>query len=155
MSKKLAWVQVFVLLLGTVFAWYTTVKNFIRFYHFEGTIFKIHNCVIPNPVTEPCFYGALAFLGALVWALYNIRRNIVRQVQYMFWFLAAGTIFAWVNVAREFVAFYTAQGKPVVGCSATPIVNPFSTPCFIGASIFVLALLVTGVYYSRISRGRL
>lgn len=153
MSKKLAWSQALVLLGGAVFAWYTTVQNFARFYRFEGTLFKIHNCAIPNPVTEPCFYGAVAFLIAFVWMLQILRAPAAgRQLRYLFWFLAAGVIFAWVNVAREFAAFYTAKGAPVVGCSATLIVNPFTTPCFVGASIFLLSLLLTAVQYSRFSK---
>lgn len=151
MSKRLAWVQVFVLLGGVVFAWYTTVQNFVRFYHFEGTLFKFRNCVIPNPVTEPCFYGAIAFLVAFVWVVYVLRKNVVHHFRYLFWFLAAGTTFAWVNVTREVVAFYTAKGTSVLGCSATPIVNPFLTPCFTGASIFLLSLLLAAVQYNRAS----
>ncbi len=155
MSKRLAWIQAAVLLGGTLFAWYTTVKNFVRFYHFEGTLFKIHNCVIPNPVTEPCFYGALAFLVALLWMVYIVRRNIVHHIRYLFWFLAAGTAFAWINVTREVVAFYTARGTPVLGCSATPILNPFLTPCFTGASIFLLSLLLAAVQYNHIMKQKM
>lgn len=155
MSKKLAWVQVIVLLGGTLFAWYTTVENFIRFYRFEGTLFKIQNCVIPNPVTEPCFYGAIGFLVAFLWMVYLLRKSAMHHLRYLFWFLAAGTAFAWVNVVREFVAFYTAKGTPVLGCSATPITNPFLTPCFTGASIFLLSLLLAAMQYNRVVKHRI
>ncbi len=155
MLKKLAWAQVVVLLGGTIFAWYTTVQNFIRFYRFEGTLFKLRNCVIPNPVTEPCFYGAIAFLVAFLWMVYLLRKSAIHQFRYLFWFLAAGTAFAWVNVTREVVAFYTAKGAPVLGCSATPILNPFLTPCFTGASIFLLSLLLAAVQYNHMMKQKM
>jgi len=42
--KKLFASQTILLLGGTVFAWYNVILNFMRFYHVEGTIFKIQNC---------------------------------------------------------------------------------------------------------------
>ncbi len=145
--------QILFLLSGAIFAWNSTIQNFIRFYGYEGTIFKIKDCFIPNPVTEPCFYGALGFLIALLWSIYIYRnRNKAKTTKYqhyLWWFLAAGTIFAWYNVAKEFIAFYGAGNGPVLGCSATPITNPFLTPCFAGASIFLLGTIVAGIIYSQ------
>ena len=58
------------LVVGTVIAWSTVTLGFIRFYRAEGTILKFTNCALPNPLTTPCLYGAIAFLLALIWAAY-------------------------------------------------------------------------------------
>lgn len=152
--KKLFILQIFLLLCGTIFAWFNVIKNFIHFYNLEGTIFKIHDCIIPNPVTEACFYGAIGFLIALIWSIYAYKTAVqpYKKQQYLWWFLSAGTIFAWFNVAREFVAFYSAPSGTALGCSANPITNPFSTPCFTGASIFLLSAILAGVIYSRLQK---
>jgi hypothetical protein len=145
--------QTILLLVGTLFAWFNVIKNFIRFYQLEGTIFKVTDCAIPNPVTEACFYGAFAFLVALIWSIVVLRRGLgqTAKLQHYLWlFLSAGTIFAWYNVAREFVAFYSVRSGPALGCSATPITNPFLTPCFTGASIFLLSAILSGVIYSKL-----
>lgn len=153
-NKSLLIIQTVALLSGTVFAWYNVIKNFIRFYHFEGTIFKIQDCLIPNPVTEACFYGAIGFLVALIWSIIIFRTETTKKIHrqhYLWWFLSAGAIFAWYNVTREFVAFYSIRSGPALGCSATPITNPFLTPCFTGASIFLVAAILAGVIYNRSS----
>ena len=143
MNKK---VLIGVLFVGTVFAWYTVIQDFIRFYNFEGTVFKVTDCIIPNPVTTPCFYGSWAFLIALIWAITIIRQKdpIVQkknQVR-LTWFLVAGTLFAWGNFLKGLIKFYANQGRPTVGCSGQLVSNPFTTPCFIGAVIFLCALVV-------------
>ena len=148
--------QTLLLLAGTVWAWYNTIQNFLKFYNLEGTIFKIQDCAIPNPVTEACFYGAVGFLIAFIWSikLYGNQTSswFTKWQHYLWWFVSAGTIFAWYNVTRELVAFYSAKSGPVLGCSATPITNPFLTPCFIGASIFLLTAILGGIIYSKISK---
>jgi hypothetical protein len=151
--KKFFILQILVLLAGTLFAWYNVVINFLKFYAAEGTLFKLQNCTIPNPVTEPCFYGAIGFLVALVWAIaiYNQPTKTHSQ-DYLWWFLGAGTIFAWFNVAKEFVKFYAPHTGAVLGCSATPITNPFLTPCFTGASIFLLATILAGYIYYELRK---
>ncbi len=148
--KKLLIAQSVVLFMGTLFAWFNVLKNFGRFYQFEGTIFKIKDCIIPNPVTEACFYGAIGFLVALTWSIIIYRsQNRINKQWYLFLFLVAGTLFAWFNVAKEFVAYYSVHAGPVLGCSATPITNPFLTPCFTGASLFLVAMVLAGTIYAR------
>lgn len=154
--KKFLTIQTLLLAAGTVFAWYNVIKNFTKFYGYEGTIFKIQDCVIPNPVTEACFYGAIGFLVALIWSLLIYKsQDQIKQIKwqhYLWWFTSAGTIFAWFNVAREFVAYYSVRSGPVLGCSGTPITNPFLTPCFTGATIFLVTAIVSGIIYSRASK---
>ena len=55
--------------MGTVIAWSTVTLGFIRFYRAEGTLLKFTNCALPNPLTTLCFYGAIAFVLALLWAV--------------------------------------------------------------------------------------
>ena len=140
--SRLAYAQSTTLLAGTLWAWGNTIRDLIRFYIFEGTLLKITNCVIPNPFTQPCLYGALGFLAAFVWSLIILRRNTGRGQVPLTFFLYGGTIFAWANVAREFATFYASAPGTAVGCSGTAITNPFLTPCFVGATLFLLSAAI-------------
>ncbi|MHB1118407.1 MAG: hypothetical protein ACYCZ7_02725 [Minisyncoccota bacterium] len=146
MTAKIYWVQAGVLLSGTVFAWTTVAVDLLRFYQVEGTLFKIVDCVYPNPVTTPCFYGAIAFMVALVWAgLLLKKEGEVRRKseKYLSGLLIAGTIFAWISFARLAYNFYTALPGQGIGCSGVPTANPFVTPCFFGAALFLVAFVVS------------
>jgi len=54
--------------------------------------------------------------------------------------LLSGTIFAWGNVIKEFKAYFEAGGELLqfVGCPQT---NPIATPCFWGATAFLIAFI--------------
>ncbi len=145
MTKKLYIIQSFFLFVGTVFAWTTIMNDFIRFYGEEGTLFKIADCVYPNPVTTACFYGAIAFLIAFVWSL-KILQNIDAQKRkksqiWLVWFLLAGVIFAWTNFSIQIFNFYTALPGEQVSCSGVPTDNPYLTSCFYGSVIFLLSFI--------------
>lgn len=67
--------------------------------------------------------------------------------------LLLGTLFAWVNFAREFIA-WTSNKPCQTGCTfnvngvfstaQTPVaVNPFLTPCFYGAIFFTVAFILS------------
>lgn len=56
--------------------------------------------------------------------------------------LYAGTVFAWANVAREFATYYTSAPGTALGCSGSAITNPFLTPCFVGATLFLLSAAI-------------
>jgi len=138
--------QAFALLVGTVFAWTTAIVDFSRFYQVEGTLFKINDCLYPNPITTPCFYGAIAFAVALIWALALLKKEGEarrKSEKYLMIFLSSGTIFAWKSFARLAYNFYTALPGEGVGCSGAPVSNPFATPCFYGSVLFLLALVVS------------
>jgi len=146
MMTKIYWVQAGALLIGTVFAWTTAVVDFLRFYEAEGTLFKLADCAYPNPVTTPCFYGAIAFAVALVWSIRllkkegEVRRKSEKHLMYL---LVAGTIFACTSFGSLAYNFYTALPGQGIGCSGVPTVSPFTTPCFFGASLFLLGLIVS------------
>lgn len=150
--KKLFYFQFFVLLAGTIFAWYTVVGDFARFYRIEGTIFKLQDCVTPNPVTTACFWGAWAFLGALVWSYFILKWPEEKQLFHqkrLVLLLVGGTIFAWSNFGLGWMKFIANQGRPTVGCSGQIVANPFFTPCFWGSVFFTAALVVSLVVLKK------
>lgn len=57
-----------------------------------------------------------------------------------FFVLLAGTLFAWFNFFKEWVA-YSQSVSCTIGCSAGT--NPFLTPCFGGAVFFTIALILS------------
>lgn len=131
-----------ILFAGTVFAFTVIIDEFVTFYNLYGTIFRIKDCVIPNPATTACFYGAFAFLAATIYSLKIVFFQGAKQKlhsKYLLFFLIGSNVFAWFNTARVFYKFYTPTDK--IGCGGQIITNPFDTACFYGASIFLLALI--------------
>lgn len=144
--KYLKYILTLTLLAGTIFAWYTVTNDFIKFYDTEGTILKVEDCEIPNPVTTACFYGAFAFLGAFFWSIYILLIGQDKQkknYKFLTRFLVAGNIFAWTNFSIIAIRFIKNAEKPVLGCSGQITANPLTTPCFIGASIFLISLIIS------------
>ncbi len=144
--KKIYLAQSLVLLIGTLFAWFTVFTDFSRFYKLYGTITKISGCVIPNPVTTPCFYGAFAFLGGFIWSLYILKaskeKKVINQKKLNI-FLIAGTIFAWSNFSFEIFNFYFRKTATKVSCSGVTVDNIFTTACFIGSMLFLGSLIIS------------
>ena len=133
MKIKLQNLLTIILAGGTIFAWYTVFNDFSRFQRIYGTIFRIENCSIPNPVLTPCFYGAIAFVIALVLSVRKLEKPL-------YVLLIGGTIFAWSNFGYEVYKFYATIGIKT-SCSGVITENVFSTPCFYGALIYLLALI--------------
>jgi hypothetical protein len=123
------------LIFGVGFSWYTVINDFIRFERIYGTIFRIENCVVPNPVTTPCFYGAIAFLIALSLLIF-------KKYIYLKYILFGGTIFAWGNFLFEAYKFYLPTNTTKIGCSGIEVVSIFNTPCFYGALIYLISLII-------------
>lgn len=150
--KQLRYLLSFSLLIGTLFAWTTVVNDFAKFYSNEGTLLKVQDCVIPNPVTTPCFYGAFAFLGAFFWSLIIFGFGIEKQKRhhkFLFWFLIGGNIFAWTNFFIILIRFLQNLGKPIIGCSGQITANPLSTPCFTGSAIFLISLIISFLVFRQ------
>jgi len=151
--NRLYKLQSLVLFIGTVFAWTTVYTDFARFYKFYGSLTRIQNCVIPNPITTPCFYGAFAFLGAFIWSLYILKFNTDKKIVHekrLLILLIASTIFAWSNLAIEVYNFYLKSGSKL-SCSGVTTNNIFTTACFIGSMIFLGSLIVS-LIINKISR---
>jgi hypothetical protein len=144
--NKLYKLQSFVLFIGTIFAWYTVYSDFSRFYGIYGSLTRIQNCSIPNPVTTPCFYGAFVFLAGFIWSLIILKRNMGNrsaQEKRLNFLLIAGTVFAWGNFAYETIKFYLVRSGPKLSCSGVPTDNIIFTSCFYGSVIFLLSLIVS------------
>lgn len=144
--KKIYWLQSIFLFIGTVFAWFTVYSDFTRFYNIYGNITRIKNCIVPNPITTPCFYGAFAFLGGFIWSLYILKLLKERKVSHqkkLTIFLIAGTIFAWSNLAIEVYNFYLQKTGTKVSCSGVATDNIFATACFIGSMLFLGSLIIS------------
>lgn len=135
MKSVIKYLLLISLLSGVIFSWYTVINDFLRFYKIYGTIFRIENCLVPNPVATPCFYGAIAFLVGITLLL-------LKNYRYLRYLLIGGTVFAWTNFIYEAVKFYTPTNTPKVGCSGIVVTNIFNTPCFYGAVIYLLALII-------------
>jgi len=147
MDRLLLRLQVAVLAIGTAFAWFTLVGDYRRFFGAGGHVFEWSGCVVTNPLLTPCFYGALAFLAAFVWALALLRsapEAAAARQRGLNWLLAAGTVFAWSNFAYE--SFSYSQQRPASAFSCPPsqvAVHPLLAPCFYGALIFLTALAIS------------
>lgn len=142
MKSKLQKLLTIILFGGSIFAWYTVFNDFSRFQRIYGTIFRIENCSVPNPVTTPCFYGAIAFVIALI-------LSIKKNEKPLYILLIGGTIFAWSNFAYEVYKFYASTGVKT-SCAGVITNNVFTTPCFYGACIYLLGL-ITIKYYRTIT----
>lgn len=135
-----------VLIVGIIFSFSNIAKEYIDFYNVEGTIFKLSDCKIPNPITTPCFYGALGFVIAFKLTDLISNSSNEKKVQfanYLMFFLLFGTLFAWYNNWSTFIDFYLKDSTEVFGCTGKIITSPFTTPCFIGALIFTCSLLLS------------
>jgi hypothetical protein len=146
MIRRYQWLQSLVLAGGTIFAWTTVVGDYTRFFAAGGHLFQFSGCPVPNPLGTPCFYGALGFALALGWALRLPSFDRLRQEQSqrrLIWFLTAGSAFAWVSVGREALRLAAHRPPSGFGCAAPAgVTTPFGTPCFVGACLFLAALLV-------------
>lgn len=55
--------------------------------------------------------------------------------------LLGGTLFAWYNFAREFLAWRKGKKCPPGTCPVEAV-NPFLSPCFGGAVFFTIAFIL-------------
>ena len=148
MRRTLLKVQVALLAMGTVFSWITLFFDYQRFFASGGHILKISGCTVANPVITPCFYGALTFFAAFVWAIVNLRSAsdaALKMERGLRLLLAAGTIFAWGNFSYEVYRYL--QPQPTASAFSCPseivAAHPLMAPCFYGALIFLMALVVS------------
>ena len=130
------------LVLGVLVSFYATITAFANFYQYEGTIFKIKDCILPNPVTTPCFWGALAFLAAFILAVKNLKKSSAKFEKYFMYFMVACVLFAWGNFAIELKGVEPTPGALIAPCPASGK-NPFLTPCFFGSILFTASLILS------------
>ena len=144
------------LAVGALIAWSTVALAFIRFYRAEGTLLKVTNCRFPNPITTPCFYGAIAFVVALLWAASLARgaKPRVHGYEGLWWLLLASTIFGWSNVAYEFWRWNQSPTGFIVSCTTESISSPFQSPCLYGSTMFLGAWLTVGLMLRALRQAR-
>jgi len=150
--------QSLVLLGGSIFAWWTIYHDFVRFFDKHYVLTNFTDCVVPNPLATPCFYGGICFVLALAWSVSiwlnkSAERQRVNQAR-IWWLLLAGTIFAWSNFGYQYYKFVQNSFRPTLGCSATIVQTPWQTSCFYGAAIFLTALVVASIIKFYKNRNR-
>lgn len=128
MMRIVYYVQMFVLLGGVLFAWNVVSNDIARGF---------------DPLKVMCFYGAIglsiAFLGSTyILCLKGKIRGLWQK--YLTWLLGAGALFGWGN--WSYVAYELWSGKPCPSACPATVTNPFLTPCFYGASIYLVAFLI-------------
>ena len=158
MDRFLPRLQTALLGVGTAFSWFTLVIDYRRFFAAGGRVLEFSGCIVQNPLATPCFYGALAFLGAFIWSIAVLRsppEAAHARERGLVWLLAAGAVFAWGNFAYEVLRFLSAQ-KTASSFSCPPgqsAVHPLLAPCFYGALIFLAALVTAVVILRKPGRG--
>ncbi len=141
--KKFFVIQSIILFVGVLFAWSTDASDFIRFSNNAGV----------NPLTTPCFYGAIGFLAAYFYSLFvlfAVPEKQKRHQKYLVIFLVAGTIFGWGNFTLEFCKFYFFKNP--TSCSGLAVSTPFATPCFYGSVLYLAGLLSSIIVKRKLSR---
>lgn len=146
--QRLRLLQTFVLLGGFIYATYNIVLDFIKFYDIEGTIFKFTNTALPNPLLIPCFWGGVMFgiCTYLSFVTYRGTKDFKKVLEYL---VFIGTAFGWSVFSYSVYKYYEALRlkESFIACTGVKAENPIQTPCFYGASIYLLALVVTGLIY--------
>ncbi len=146
--KKICSIQSVWLMMGTIFAWFTVFTDFSRFYNLYGSLTRISNCEIPNPVTTACFYGSFAFLTAFIWSLFILRTSKQKKISNqnkLHLLLIGSTVFAFSNLAIEIYNFYFSKTTEQLSCSGVPADSIFITPCFIGSMFFLGSLVISTI----------
>lgn len=143
--------QIGILLAGAIFAWYTVYIDFARHAEFGYSWLQFKDCVVPNPLATPCFYGAIAFVIALTEAIYIFRFKIdeLKRLWHLrlTWLLGAGTIFALSNFGYTLYKFYILDSH--IGCSGEMVANPWTTSCAIGSSFFLISFILALIILRR------
>lgn len=147
MSKKLLYLQTMILAGGVVFSWSRVVIQISGFNSSYETS--------TNPLVTACFYGALAFIAALIWSgiILQYESMDIKKEKYLRNFLLLGTLFALTIWGSELLTYYKIINIPLSALSCAPDTNPFLTPCFGGLlfflGAFLTALIITSTHKSK------
>ncbi|MDO8269092.1 MAG: hypothetical protein Q7T54_00270 [Candidatus Levybacteria bacterium] len=138
--KKLYLIQSSLLLSGTIFSWYTVANDYLKFVDGQGV----------NPITTPCFYGAIGFFVFYLYSLYiyfadQSQRRKHQKILVIL--LVGGTLFGWGNFAIELCNFYIFKNP--TSCSGASTSSPFLTACFYGSVLYLLSLISSVVAFRK------
>lgn len=141
--RKFFLAQLLILLTGVLFAWYTVANDYFRYVNEYGT----------NPLSTPCFYGAIGFLVAYIYSIYIYfldSKKTKKHQKILVVFLVAGTIFGWSNFILELCQFYIFKNP--TSCSGASTSSPFLTACFYGSVIYLFSLVSSLFTFKKLSK---
>lgn len=141
--------QAAALLGGNIVGWTTISKEVDRFCGAQGGGFwqltAFTGTAIKNPLLTPCFWGSVVFLISLAWTISLLMEKdtarLARQLNMLWWLLAAGVLFALANNILPIYRHYTRPAGGLISCSGNLVTNPYLTSCFLGFSAFLLAFI--------------
>lgn len=141
--RKIFALQSLMLFGGVVFAWSTVAGDYVNFT--KG--------LAANPLTTPCFYGAVGFLVFYFYSLFiffSTGKIQLKHQKILILLLTGGTLFGWGNFALELCRFYIFKNP--VSCSGASSVSPFLTPCFFGSVIYLASLLTSFIVFKKLRK---
>lgn len=127
---------------GVAVSWITTINSFVNFYRIEGTLFKIKDCAVPNPIVTPCFWGALAFIAGAYWAIKLNKEADAGKEKGFLYFIIFCILFAWSNFLVEVLKIDYKIGGVISPCPVA-YSSPWVSACFFGSVLFTLSGLTT------------
>ena len=136
---------------GTMISWSAVYGAFVRFNDMYGTVFRIRECAVSNPVLMPCFYGAVAFGAAFIasaWVAKSKSSAQLRALEHLLWF---GSIFALTVLSYELLQYYGIVGGRSMGC--VPSAYPLTSACAIGGVLFVTTALLLKHFRTHGAKG--
>lgn len=136
--KYLSYLQFGLLLIGTIFSGWALINE-----------------ALAKPWLSVCFYGFLMFLLTALIAGYILRAEIKRKLIWqkrLLGILSIATLFSGVNFILTACSFYNYRVCPTGSCITNNSGNPFLTPCFYGAVLFLFSLGMAVKLYKRLRR---
>lgn len=79
-----------------------------------------------------------------------MKEKMKKLIKVQFSILLIGTVFAWVNFGIELVDWLNERACST-GCSVG-LVNPFKTPCFLGALFFLGAFIISAMMFKGVCK---
>lgn len=146
--KRLLYILTVLLGGGMIVSWAAVVRQFQNFFQYYDTIFRFRDCVAPNPLVTPCFYGAVAFLIAFIWSLTLLKSPTLARARRLKGLLIFGTVFALSVLIYEAFDYYKIFTGPIQSCA--PGVPPLQTPCFYGFIFFTTSAITCAQLVQRL-----
>lgn len=150
-KEKLRKIQILIIGLGVLWSWFNVIKQGKIHYEVEGSLTKIKDCAVTNPILTPCFWGAVAFLISFVLSILIIKAKKQKSKKFQGWLKKltfVGTLFAWAVVGSESYDYFSNKMQPIQTCTGI-VKNPLESACFVGAIIFTLSFLISTKIFKK------